>query len=46
MIGADQQYYFQINNKRFKAFELNENDIQMYEKKAYSKKASSWNIGG
>ncbi|WP_438340747.1 hypothetical protein [Mycoplasma sp. 125] len=38
MIGADQQYYFHINNKRYKAFELNENDIQMYEKIAYSKK--------
>ncbi|WP_444704998.1 hypothetical protein ACT1UH_00200 [Mycoplasma sp. 332] len=38
MIGANQQYYFHINNKRYKAFELNENDIQMYEKIAYSKK--------
>ncbi|MGX9340300.1 hypothetical protein ACWXVM_03145 [Mycoplasma sp. 2261] len=52
MIGADQQYYFHINNKRYKAFELNENDIQMYEKIAYSKKLSleisvakkMWNI--
>ncbi|WP_438340612.1 hypothetical protein [Mycoplasma sp. 125] len=38
MIGADELYFFHINNKRYKAFELNENDIRMYEKIAYSKK--------
>ncbi|MGX9357981.1 hypothetical protein ACWXVJ_02240 [Mycoplasma sp. 773] len=38
LIGADRQYYFYIDNKTYKAFELNENDIQMYENITYSKK--------